>query len=77
MYEVLANYREDEMKAMSEAQVRRIQPGIEALTTSVHKLMDKGINIFQCLHMLKLAVKYGIAVSWNIIVGFPGMDGEM
>jgi ribosomal peptide maturation radical SAM protein 1 len=77
MYEVLANYREDEMKAMSEAQVRRIQPGIEALTTSVHRLMDKGVNIFQCLHMLKLAIKYGIYVSWNIIVGFPGMTADM
>ena len=77
MYEVRGDYSEDEMKALNQARVKMIQPGIESLSTPVLELMNKGTTAFQCIHMLKLCVKYGILPAWNLLIGFPGMTAGM
>jgi len=77
VYEVRGDCTEEEMKILDQAKVKRIQPGIESLSTPVHEIMNKGVNVFQCINMLKLCVKYGIIPGWNLIAGFPGMTGEM
>jgi len=77
MYEVRGDYNEDEMKALNQARVKMIQPGIESVSTPVLELMNKGTTAFQCIHMLKLCVKYGILPGWNLLIGFPGMTAGM
>jgi ribosomal peptide maturation radical SAM protein 1 len=77
VYEVRADYTEEEMRLLKQANVKNIQPGIESLSTAVHDVMNKGVNAFQCINMLKLCVKYGIIPGWNLIIGFPHMTGEM
>lgn len=77
IYEVMANYTEEEMRVLNQAKVKKIQPGIESLSTPVHDVMNKGVNAFQCINMLKLCIKYGIIPAWNLIVGFPHMTEKM
>ncbi|NIM15682.1 MAG: RiPP maturation radical SAM protein 1 [Candidatus Aminicenantes bacterium] len=77
MYEVRADYTEEEIKVLSQAGVRYVQPGIESLVTGIHEEMNKGINAIQCITMLKLCLKHGIFPGWNIIVGFPNITREM
>lgn len=77
LYEVMGDYKEEEMKALNRAKVKMIQPGIESLSTPVLELMNKGTNAFQCLNMLKYCVKYGVLPGWNLLIGFPQMTGDM
>lgn len=77
LYEVRGDYTEEEMAALHRAKVTMVQPGIESLLTSVHELMNKGVNAFQCISMLKLCIKYAVYPAWNLLIGFPGMTEEM
>jgi len=71
-YETKANLREEQVAALRRGNVRSIQPGIESLSTTVLKLMRKGVTAIQNLQLLKLCVQYGIDPSWNFLIGFPG-----
>jgi hypothetical protein len=71
-YEVKADLKADEMQVMADAGVRRIQPGIESLSTPTLKLMKKGTTSFHNLRFLRNCALYGITPLWNILVGFPG-----
>ncbi len=73
-YEVKSSLNEDDMRQLSEAGVKTIQPGIEALATSTLQIMKKGSTSFQNLLLLKNSVLHDILPIWNILVGFPGED---
>jgi magnesium-protoporphyrin IX monomethyl ester (oxidative) cyclase len=76
-YEVKADLKDREMEVLSRAGVTEIQPGIEALATSTLKLMRKGTTSFQNVNFLKNCVRFGIAPSWNLLIGFPGETEEV
>jgi ribosomal peptide maturation radical SAM protein 1 len=71
-YEIKADLKEHEMAVLERARVTRIQPGIEALSTSTLRLMKKGTTAFQNLRFLMHCHRYGITPNWNLLVGFPG-----
>ncbi|HWC39581.1 MAG TPA: RiPP maturation radical SAM C-methyltransferase [Acidimicrobiales bacterium] len=71
-YEVKANITEDEVRTLEGAQVQSIQPGIEALSTDVLRLMRKGSNAFTNVRLLKNCRRYGVRPMWNLLLGFPG-----
>jgi ribosomal peptide maturation radical SAM protein 1 len=71
-YEVKADLSAEDLEVMSKAGVRRIQPGIESLSSSTLKLMAKGTNAFINLLLLKRCIEYDIQPGWNLLVGFPG-----
>jgi ribosomal peptide maturation radical SAM protein 1 len=70
-YEIKADLKEHEMAALERARVMRIQPGIEALSTTTLKLMKKGTTAFQNLRFLAYCHTYHITPNWNLLVGFP------
>ena len=74
-YEVKADLSEKDIRTLSQARVKTIQPGIEALATSTLKLMKKGTTAFQNIRFLKHCVTYEIFPLWNLLVGFPGEKG--
>jgi len=76
-YEIKADLKEREMAALSRAKVTRIQPGIEALSTTTLKLMRKGTTSFQNLKFLKNCGRYEIKAFWNLLIGFPGEPEEV
>lgn len=71
-YEVKVGLDQQDLRTMAAAGITAIQPGIEALNTATLKLMRKGTSAFQNLHLLKNCVRYGVAPSWNLLIGFPG-----
>jgi ribosomal peptide maturation radical SAM protein 1 len=73
-YEQKANLSFARMQALAEAGIRRIQPGIESLDTSILKLMRKGSTLRTNLECLRFALSLKIDVTWNLIVDFPGEE---
>jgi ribosomal peptide maturation radical SAM protein 1 len=71
-YEQKANLSFARMQMLADAGVRWIQPGIEALDTSLLKLMRKGSSLRSNLDCLRFARGLAIHVSWNLLVDFPG-----
>jgi ribosomal peptide maturation radical SAM protein 1 len=71
-YEVKANLSRDQLRTLAQAGVRRLQPGIESLSTRVLALMRKGVRAGQNVNFLRWAQYFGIEVVWNLIWGFPG-----
>jgi hypothetical protein len=49
-----------------------VQPGIESLHSEVLRMMDKGIQGWQNVQLLKWARELGLRLSWSILWGFPG-----
>jgi ribosomal peptide maturation radical SAM protein 1 len=75
-YETKANLRKEQLVAMAAGGVSRLQPGIESLSTSVLKLMDKGTTALQNVQLLKWSEELHIGLAWNLLFGFPGEKPE-
>lgn len=73
-YEQKANLSLEDVKLLSEAGIKYIQPGIEALSTSLLRRMDKGVQARQNVALLRYARVLGMKLSWNILYDFPGDD---
>lgn len=75
-YEVKSNLTPDQIGALARAGVRRIQPGIESLSSPVLKLMRKGVRGIQNVNLLRWCRFHDVRVSWNLLWGFPGEAPE-
>ncbi len=71
-YEVRASLTREQVKLLSQAGIKNIQPGIESLNDHVLKLMRKGTTALQNIQLLKWCREYGVKANWNILYGFPG-----
>jgi ribosomal peptide maturation radical SAM protein 1 len=71
-YEIKANLTRQQIQTLYRGGVRRIQPGIESMSSHLLQLMRKGCSMLINLRCLKWCLYYGIQVSWNLIWGFPG-----
>jgi ribosomal peptide maturation radical SAM protein 1 len=70
-YEQKSNLSLKQVKALHDAGVRVIQPGIEALSTSLLGLMQKGVCGSQNIGLLRYARACAVALTWNLLVEFP------
>lgn len=73
-YETKSNLRKDQVELMAAAGVSYLQPGIESFSTDVLRLMAKGTTRLQNAQLLKWCQELGVAVTWNLLYGFPGED---
>jgi ribosomal peptide maturation radical SAM protein 1 len=71
-FEVKANLSPVQLRALAHGGVRIIQPGIESLSTPILKLMRKGTTLLHNVRFLKWGRYYGLVVTWNLLLGFPG-----
>jgi ribosomal peptide maturation radical SAM protein 1 len=71
-YEQKANLTLEQVLALKRAGVALVQPGIEALSTPVLRLMDKGVTARQNLALLRYARSARLEMNWNLLYGFPG-----
>jgi ribosomal peptide maturation radical SAM protein 1 len=76
-YEVKADLKEREMQVLEQARVTKIQPGIEAMSTTTLKLMRKGTTAFQNIKFLKYCLNSKVKPFWNLLVGFPDEPEEV
>ncbi|MDX1431188.1 MAG: RiPP maturation radical SAM C-methyltransferase [Gammaproteobacteria bacterium] len=75
-YETKVNLKKRELREMSEAGIRKMQPGIESLSTTVLKLMRKGTTALQNIRFLKWCAQFDVIPDWNLLYGFPGEPEE-
>lgn len=71
-YEQKANLSLAQVMALKQAGVSEIQPGIEALSSSLLQRMDKGVSARQNITLLRYARAANLRLIWNLLWGFPG-----
>jgi ribosomal peptide maturation radical SAM protein 1 len=71
-FETKANLKRAEVKALAQAGVKVIQPGIESLSSPVLALMRKGVTALVNIRLLKLCAEYDVVPRWNLLYAFPG-----
>lgn len=72
--EIRASTPKRVLNAMQAAGFREVQIGIEALSTSLLKKLNKGTTAIQNLEIMKHCEELGIASVSNLILYFPGSD---
>ncbi|HSK05827.1 MAG TPA: RiPP maturation radical SAM C-methyltransferase [Kofleriaceae bacterium] len=75
-YETKANLKKPQLRAMRDAGLRRIQPGLETLSTPIARLIRKGVTALQNIRLLKWGAELGVDVVWNVIYGIPAEPPE-
>ena len=75
-FQVRPDLSKDQLRLLADAGVRRLEVGIESLSTPVLRLMRKGTTALRCVQFLKWARELGIEVIWNMLWGFPGEDSQ-
>jgi len=70
-YEQKANMTRERLETLRAAGIRSIQPGIEALSTELLRLMRKGVSGAQNVSLLRDARGVGVTLVWNLLWGFP------
>lgn len=71
-YEQKANLTIERVALLKSSGVQVIQPGIEALSTPLLRLMKKGVSAAQNIALLRYARIVDLAVNWNLLYAFPG-----
>jgi len=71
-YEVKADLTPEQLRTLRLGGIRRLQPGIESLSSHVLGLMAKGTRASTNVNLLRWCTHLGIDVGWNMIWGFPG-----
>ncbi len=63
-----------ELQTLAASGVRRLEVGIESLSTPVLALMRKGTTALRCVQFLKWARETRLDVVWNLLWGLPGEE---
>ena len=74
--ETKSNLQKSQIRTLAAGGVKCMQPGLESLSFNQLQAMDKGVTPMQNIICLKWSAYYRIAVSWNILLGFPGETNE-
>ena len=74
--ETKSNLHKSQIRTLAAGGVKCMQPGLESLSLSQLRAMDKGVTPMQNIVCLKWSHYYRVAVSWNILLGFPGETNE-
>jgi ribosomal peptide maturation radical SAM protein 1 len=75
-YETKSNLKREHVRALREAGVVWIQPGLESLHSGFLRLMKKGCESWTNVQLLKWTQEFGVRVIWYILREFPGEDEE-
>jgi len=75
-YEIKSNLRRPQVELLKRAGIVWLQPGIESLHSAVLELMDKGVQGWQNLQLLKWCRELGVRLTWNLLWGFPGEEDD-
>lgn len=70
--EVKSNLKRRHLITLREGGVRLIQPGVEAVSSRILRLMKKGVTGIQNVYLLRTAAEVGLEATWNLLFNFPG-----
>jgi ribosomal peptide maturation radical SAM protein 1 len=71
-YEQKSNLTLAKVGLLRRSGVAVIQPGIEAISSSLLKRMKKGVKASQNIALLRYARAHELSVNWNLLYAFPG-----
>lgn len=71
-FEIKSNLKRHHVRQLDRSGVRKVQPGIESLSTPILQLMRKGVSALQNIQTLKWLTEADIQTSWYLLYGFPG-----
>jgi ribosomal peptide maturation radical SAM protein 1 len=74
--EIKANVTLDQVLTLQEAGTFLMQPGIESLSASLLKRMEKGVSVRENIALLRYARSVNLDLNWNLLFGFPGEQGD-
>jgi ribosomal peptide maturation radical SAM protein 1 len=74
--ETKSNLHKSQIQTLAVGGVKCMQPGLESLSLNQLQAMDKGVTPMRNIICLKWSYYYHIAVSWNLLLGFPGETNE-
>jgi ribosomal peptide maturation radical SAM protein 1 len=74
--ETKSNLQKQQIKTLAAGGVKCMQPGLESLSLTQLRAMDKGATPMQNIICLKWSLYYHVTVLWNILLGFPGETNE-
>lgn len=74
--EIKSNIKDSDMESFRNAGVYELQPGIESLNDHLIELMGKGNTAINHVNLLKMGLRYGLILHWNILCGVPGEKEE-
>lgn len=74
--ETKSNLQKSQIRTLAAGGVKCMQPGLESLSLNQLRAMDKGVTPMQNIVCLKWSFYYRVAVSWNILLGFPGETND-
>ena len=74
--EIRANTSGSDLAVMRSAGLQELQIGIEALSTSLLKKLNKGTTTIQNLEIMRNCEALGIVNNSNLILHFPGSDEQ-
>ncbi len=72
MYYVKANLKLNDLRLLKQARVASIIPGLEALSTGLLHLLNKGVAARQNVYFLRNARAVGLNLTWFMLWGIPG-----
>lgn len=71
-YEIKPNLTLEKVMLLHASGIRKIQPGVEALSSSLLKRMGKGVTAAKNIDLLRFCRMLAIDVRWNLLCHFPG-----
>ena len=74
--EIKTNMRSNEVRSLSEAGIRFVQPGIESLNDHLLQVMSKGVSAVQNVALLKYCLSFHVFPVWNLMIQVPGETRE-
>jgi ribosomal peptide maturation radical SAM protein 1 len=74
--ETKSNLQKSQIRTLAAGGVKCMQPGLESLSLNQLRAMDKGVTPMQNIICLKWSSYYRVAISWNLLLGFPGETNE-
>ncbi len=75
-YEAKSNLHRHQVRALADAGIDRIQPGIESFSTPLLRALRKGARGIQNVALLKFAREHGVNLTYGLLGGVPGEDPE-
>ncbi|MDD2707693.1 MAG: RiPP maturation radical SAM C-methyltransferase [Verrucomicrobiae bacterium] len=75
--EISPNLRRNQLRMLSEAGARWLQPGLECLDDEALRLIGKGTTAAQNIQILKWSREYGLHLLWLFLYDLPGGSDEL
>jgi len=75
-FEIKSNLTRPQIKALADARVKYVQPGIESLSSHLLEVIDKGVSALHNVFLLKCATEYQMLPLWNLLVRIPNERAE-